>query len=188
MFILYGPGGVGKSSVVNILTSAVGGSITKLSSHVILVNPSSFSQSMVSSAVLFDSATSRMVTTADIEMLKDKILNMQTIKAMTGNDMSEGGHQSECDHRVEGAYPRVMGTVGIDRNATIADCLAATMFIIWTLEISHENMQNMLQRIGSDCCVHWCGMLVIARIKLMPGSRVHTSWYAEPAKTITRRA
>ena len=43
MFILYGPGGIGKSSVVNIIGTAIGGSITKLQADTILINPSSFS-------------------------------------------------------------------------------------------------------------------------------------------------
>ncbi len=34
---------------------------------------------------------SRLATTVDIEVTQGKILNMQSIKALTGNDMSDGG-------------------------------------------------------------------------------------------------
>lgn len=45
----------------------------------------------VSSETLLRSASSRMVTTADIEVTENKVLNMQAIKDLTGNDMSDGG-------------------------------------------------------------------------------------------------
>lgn len=90
-FILYDPGGSGKSSVVNILGSAISGSLSTPASSAILVNPNSYHTKTIDTSALLDAACSRMVTTADIKVTDRKILNMQTINAFTGNHMSNGG-------------------------------------------------------------------------------------------------
>mmetsp|Transcript_2713 Transcript_2713/g.7231 ORF Transcript_2713/g.7231 Transcript_2713/m.7231 type:complete len:510 (-) Transcript_2713:16017-17546(-) len=255
MFILYGPGGVGKSSVVNIIATAVGGNLTKLSANTIVLNPRSTYMSNAAQKTLLSAASSRLATTADIEITDDQRLNMQTIKAITGNDMSDGGirvnttilatmnrlyrptsmaDQARADiirrvtviptrssrksqdidttpidapsirelivfsirtrlrysmvplsstavlHTIyHGRYSEIEPLVEEYKDATIGDCLAATMFILWTLRISNEQFQNFLHRIGSDCCVEWNNMLIIARIRLRSNAQVPKCWYPE---------
>lgn len=257
MFILYGPGGVGKSSVVNIIAAAIGGTLCKLNDSAILYNPDAYYGGKgLDAATLLQASGSRMATTADIEMPEGRAINMQTIKALTGNDMAEGGmrvnvtvvstmnrlyipkrmqDQARADitRRVvvvptkltrksqdvdtlpidqksieelillsirtrvlydspplgtkallhtlyHGRYAQISLTVEEYQNATVWDCLAATMFILWTLRITHEELQHILMKIGSQCCIRWGSILLIRNIRLIPGARVHECWYNKP--------
>lgn len=260
MFILYGPGGVGKTSVVNIIANAIGGNLVKLPVSTVLMNPMSFVSHNLMQNTLLDAASSRMATTADIEVSAGKVLNMQTIKALTGNDMSDGGVRVSVtivatmnklyhpvvmkDHvradvirRVvviptlskrssqdtdsvpidhsslqelvrwsirtrirynmpplsalavlhtlyQGRHDEVLQVIEPYDSASISDCLSATMLIVWNLQIKHEDMQNALQRIGSDCCVEWLGMLLIARVRLIPGAIISRRWLLDPQPTV----
>lgn len=44
----------------------------------------------------------------------------------------------------------ILPVVEFNEEVSPYDCLAAKMLILWTLKVSHETMQNCLQRMGSD--------------------------------------
>ena len=56
-----------------------------------LANPESYYNRSVPANTLTNAALRRMATAADIEVTRGKVLNMQTIKALTGNDTADGG-------------------------------------------------------------------------------------------------
>jgi hypothetical protein len=57
----------------------------------VIVDPKSYYAKTIDSDILLQAASSRLATTAYIEVTQGKILNVQSIKALTGNDMSDGG-------------------------------------------------------------------------------------------------
>jgi hypothetical protein len=91
MFILFGPGGVGKSSTINIKATALGCGLTKIPTESVVRNLAAYTSKNVGATTLLGAASSRVCTTADIEVPQNNILNMQTVKALTGNDMAECG-------------------------------------------------------------------------------------------------
>ncbi len=90
LFILYGPGGVGKSTVANILGGVIGGTVPTIASHSIALNPRSFSRHNISASQLIAAASSRLVNVPDVEARAGDELNMQNIKALTGGDEVDG--------------------------------------------------------------------------------------------------
>ncbi len=77
LFILYGPGGVGKSTVANILGGVIGGTIPTIASHNIALNPKSFSRHNVNASQLITAASSRLINVPDVEARAGDELNMQ---------------------------------------------------------------------------------------------------------------
>jgi hypothetical protein len=90
LFILYGPGGVGKSTVANILGAVIGGTVPTIASHNIALNPKSFSRYNVGTSQLITAASSRLINVPDVEARPGDELNMQNIKALTGGDEVNG--------------------------------------------------------------------------------------------------
>lgn len=263
MFILYGPGGVGKSSVVNIIATAIGGMLTRIGPQYITSIPNSYSTYSLPNSVLLNAACSRLATTADVEVRDGSIINMQTIKALTGNDMGEGGvrvnvtviatmnklyvPQKMSDHaradivrRVcviptrltrssedvdtlpidqtsleeliryslrtriryslpplspdavlytlyQGRYKHIRCTIEPCMSATLGDCIAVTLLILWTLHIEHIDLQAILHRIGSDCCFQMSGIMWFANMRLIEGARIDDSWYPSKSTNTDRR-
>ena len=67
-------------------------------------------------------------------------------------------------------------------DASLEECVAATMFILWTLRIDFTDFQNFLYRMGSDCCARTHGMLIVAKIRLVPGGSIPEVWYKNQKK------
>jgi len=68
LFILYSPGGVGKSTVVNILGGIVGGTIPSISAHCVTTNPKSYHRYSIDVSQLVAAASSRLVNVPDGEI------------------------------------------------------------------------------------------------------------------------
>ena len=90
MFILYGPGGVGKSTVANIMNAVIGGTIPSLSSELVAVNPRSFRRDVLNKQHLMKAASTRLISLGDVEPRPGDILHMQNIKVLTGGDEVDG--------------------------------------------------------------------------------------------------
>lgn len=90
LFMFYGPGGVGKSTVANILGAVVGGTIPSLASQFVAINPKSFSRSTLGKSQLMQAASSRLVNIPDVEARKDDELHIQNVKSLTGGDAVDG--------------------------------------------------------------------------------------------------
>jgi hypothetical protein len=90
LFILYGPGGVGKSTVVNIIGAIIGGTIPTLGSQFITVNPKSYSRCVLHKSQVTAAASSRLINIPDVDVRKGDELNMQSIKSITGGDEVDG--------------------------------------------------------------------------------------------------
>ena len=90
MFILYGPGGVGKSSVVNIIAAAIGGTIPVISPDYIVYKPNNYYNKVVNANILMEASSSRLVNVPDVENNNYEEINMQNIKALTGGDEING--------------------------------------------------------------------------------------------------
>ena len=90
MFILYGPGGVGKTTVANIMNAVIGGTIPSLSSDLVAVNLNSFRRDALDSDDMMRAASSRLVTLGDVEPRPNDVLHMQNIKVLTGGDEVNG--------------------------------------------------------------------------------------------------
>ena len=90
MFILYGPGGVGKSTVANIINAIIGGTIPTLSPDLVCYNTKSFRKPLLSTDQFMKAASSRVVSLGDIEPKEGDVLHMQNIKQLTGGDEVNG--------------------------------------------------------------------------------------------------
>ena len=89
MFVLYGPGGIGKSAIVKIFKEMVG-QTHDLHNKFIVQNPQSYANNDVATNALLECASARMVFFSDFEVREGDELNMKTIKALTGDDMADG--------------------------------------------------------------------------------------------------
>jgi hypothetical protein len=67
LFILYGPGGVGKSTVANILGGVIGGAVPTIASHNMTLNPKSFNRYNIGASQLITAASSRLINVPDVE-------------------------------------------------------------------------------------------------------------------------
>lgn len=90
MFILYGPGGVGKSTVATIMNAVIGGTIPTLNSELAAINPRSFRRDVLSKKHLDKTASTRLISLGDVEPRHGDILHMQNIKVLTGGDEVDG--------------------------------------------------------------------------------------------------
>lgn len=90
MFIMYGPGGVGKSTVANIMNAVVGGTIPSLKSSLVCIDLRSFRSDLLDKDDLVKVASSRIVSVGDVEPMPNTVLHMQNIKIMTGGDEVHG--------------------------------------------------------------------------------------------------
>ena len=80
MFILYGPGGVGKSTVANIMNAVIGGSIPSLRSDLVSFNLNSFRRDVFQKADLMKAASSRLVALGDVEPRPNDVLHIKILK------------------------------------------------------------------------------------------------------------
>jgi len=95
-FILYGPGGVGKSSVISIICSVSSNEKVTLASSFIAKRrdgAKNYSNTMPLDT-LGKISCSKLVHIPDVELSKDEELNMQTVKLITGGDQSDYGKVS----------------------------------------------------------------------------------------------
>eukprot|EP00957_Ditylum_brightwellii_P068795 5222498-Ditylum_brightwellii.AAC.1 len=90
LFIMYGPGGVGKSTVANIMHAVIGGTIPTIGSDLVCMNLKSYHQKILSKSHLVKVASSRIISLGDVEPKPDSVLHMQNIKLMTGGDEAHG--------------------------------------------------------------------------------------------------
>ena len=90
MFILYGPGGVGKSSVINILLSAIGGSTCSIDTKY-TIKQIKYGQGLSMPKDIVQNAASCIVAlVSDLEVVGDTVINVQTVKHLTGGDQIHG--------------------------------------------------------------------------------------------------
>ena len=54
------------------------------------------------------------------------------------------------------------------------------MLVQWLCCRGFSSVQNILRRIGSDCCIEFCGILLIAKIILKLLARMSNHWYNDP--------
>jgi ABC-type branched-subunit amino acid transport system ATPase component len=79
LFILYGPGGVGKSTVVNIIGAVVGGTIPTLGSQFITVSPKSYNRCVLHKSQVTAEASSRLMKIPDVDVRRgDLVSNLCT--------------------------------------------------------------------------------------------------------------
>jgi hypothetical protein len=97
LFMLYGPGGVGKTSVVNIISSISSNKVVQVAGKY-MAKSNSTSRNYANS--LPDSIkallpNTRLVVVGDVEVTnQDEVLNIQTVKELTGGDDSPLGRIS----------------------------------------------------------------------------------------------
>ncbi len=90
MFILFGPGGVGKSTVANIINGVIGGTVPSLSSELICVNPRNMYKKRLTKDEITKAASSRVISLGDVEATDQDEINMQHVKVLTGGDDFNG--------------------------------------------------------------------------------------------------
>lgn len=77
-------------------------------------------------------------------------------------------------------YKHISSVIEPCHEATRSDCVRANMFILWTLKIDLDTFQGFLHRIRSDCCFRTHGTVWIAKIRMISGAEVPTSWFSKP--------
>ena len=92
MYILKGPGGIVKSSVINIINAALGGMPCNLDSTLALSNKKMIYKSCVSldKCNLLKIASKCLVLLSDLDITPDVKIDMQTVKVLTGGNTTEG--------------------------------------------------------------------------------------------------
>jgi hypothetical protein len=90
VFVMYGPGGLGKSAVVKIFSSVLGNQTYEMPAHYASYKPKSLNNNTLTSRVLLYAACSQMVTVPDFEVLEDEDLNYKVLKVLTGDDIMHG--------------------------------------------------------------------------------------------------
>jgi hypothetical protein len=88
MFVVYGPGGIGKSAIAKIFKELVGQTYDG-QNNLIIESPKTFSKQDISPQVLLGCASARMVFFSDFEVKPGEDFNMRTIKSLTGGDMAQ---------------------------------------------------------------------------------------------------
>jgi hypothetical protein len=241
LFILYGPGGIGKSAAANLIFQAVNPQASALPADLLKSYHGKYVNKRVEEEAIYNAASSRIMNAGDvnIESSKGQELEMQWIKILTGGDNFNGMSVSvtllaganelalyknmseftRADHvrritviptrqsrntsdnsqlpmhsgslnellqfairtRVrfeypplspkamlctlfQGRYVEAMQIVDIVPNASVLECLMATVLLMWYFDLQMREVQNSLQRVGSNCCVCFCGSLYIAGI------------------------
>ena len=89
-FVIYGPGGLGKSAVVKLFKAVLGDQTSEIPSEYMCYKPSSFVARTPSASMLLDAACSRAVFISDFELHDNDEYNFRTIKPLTGDDPLHG--------------------------------------------------------------------------------------------------
>ena len=92
LFILYGPGNIGKSTVVNIISMFSSHSLVQISPKY-MVTSGKFNDSLPDTFIPL-LASSRLAVSGDVEVTDNTKINVQTIKKCTGGDVTEHGNIS----------------------------------------------------------------------------------------------
>ena len=73
---MCGPGGIGKTTVANIMNIVVRGSIPSLKSSLVCIDPRSFKSDLLTKDDLVKVASSRIISLGDIEPMLGTVLYM----------------------------------------------------------------------------------------------------------------
>lgn len=94
IFMLYGPGGVGKTTVVNIISSLSSATVVQIPGRLMAKNssaPRNYGNSLTPE-LKSDLASTRLAVIGDVEVTSDdEHLNIQTVKEITGGDIGVHG-------------------------------------------------------------------------------------------------
>jgi phage/plasmid-associated DNA primase len=101
MFILYGPGGVGKSTVLNIISSLSSNSLSSINSRFIARRSDAAKNygNSITAEMRAEASNTRLLLVGDLHITanasgnvdRDEHLNVQTVKEFTGGDQNTSG-------------------------------------------------------------------------------------------------
>ena len=88
--VFYGPGGVGKSRVMNIIRVLLGTDVTTIAPYVFAFDSTARYKQQINTLELLKAASSRLVVCNDLDITNDNAeVNVQSIKAITGGDYQD---------------------------------------------------------------------------------------------------
>jgi len=122
MFILQGPGGVGKSTVIKIITTAIGGNVPNISPAYLKKRKRTDVAYNIPTNQLLQAAASRMVEVSDLEFDTNNEINMQAVKTLTGGDKVQGVTLSTtilCSMNAMPVYDNMASYVKPDRTRRV---------------------------------------------------------------------